>query len=143
MHAEVYSRLITELVTDAGRRLELFSAIEVMPAVKAKAEWCIRWINDLQHPFAVRLVAFAVVEGIFFSSSFAALFWLRHRNLMPGLTFSNELIARDEGQHTAFACSLYRHLPSALDNAQVVAIVEEAVMLEHAFFEGERDANTS
>ncbi len=118
---------------------KLFSAIDTIPAVKAKADWCIRWIESPDSSFATRLVAFAIVEGIFFSSSFAAIFWVRSRGLMPGLCQSNELIARDEGMHTSFACLLYHHLITRLDGDDVQRMVAEAVELEHAFFAGNVD----
>lgn len=114
----------------------LFNSITTVPAIKAKADWCIRWIESAAQPFAVRLVAFAAVEGIFFSSSFAAIFWLKSRGLMPGLGQSNELISRDEGQHTKFACLLHRQLRKQADPACILSIIKEAVELEQAFFRG-------
>ena len=132
----MYSRLIQELVADAAEQRQLFNAIETVPAVKAKADWCLRWIDTPGRDFATRLIAFAIVEGIFFSSSFAVVFWIRSRNLMPGLTESNEFIARDEGMHTSFACLLYHHLPTRVADMQVYEMVTQAVQLEHAFFAG-------
>ncbi len=128
--------LLRTLVDDEREHTRLFAAIDTVPAVKAKADWCIRWMESPDSTFATRLVAFAIVEGIFFSSSFAAIFWIRGRGLMPGLCQSNELIARDEGMHTSFACLLYHHLVARLDNSAVQTMVAEAVELEHAFFAG-------
>jgi ribonucleoside-diphosphate reductase subunit M2 len=100
----------------------LFNAIQNIPAVAQKANWALKWIGDNSN-FATRLVAFACVEGIFFSGSFCAIFWLKKRGLMPGLTFSNELISRDEGMHTDFACLLYKHLINKISNEKIQAIV--------------------
>ncbi|KAF9037319.1 ribonucleotide reductase [Hymenopellis radicata] len=110
IHSEMYSLLIDTLIEDDAQKDQLFHAIEAIPCVRSKAEWALRWIADSQSTFGERLVAFAAVEGIFFSGSFAAIFWLKKRGLMPGLTFSNELISRDEGMHTDFACLLFSHL---------------------------------
>merc|ERR1712038_1948895 len=110
IHSEMYSLLIDTFVKEPAERERLFNAIETVPAVKRKAEWALRWINADNATYAERVVAFASVEGIFFSGSFAAIFWMKKRGLMPGLTFSNELISRDEGLHTDFACLMYRHL---------------------------------
>ena len=137
VHSETYSLLLRSLVNDEKEQVKLFSAIDTMPTVRAKADWCIRWIESVDCDFGTRLVAFAVVEGIFFSSSFASIFWTRSRGLMPALCQSNELIARDEGMHTAFACLLYHHLDQKPSDATVVRMMREAVQLEHAFFEGE------
>ncbi len=134
IHSETYSMLLRALVADEAEQARLFAAIETLPAVKDKADWCLRWIDDAHASFAVRLVAFAIVEGVFFSSSFAAIFWIRSRGLMPALTQSNELIARDEGMHTSFACLLYDHLIDKPADSVVRQMVEEAVKLEHAFF---------
>ena len=109
----------------------MFNAIDTIPAVKEKANWALRWIE--QGNFAERLVAFAAVEGIFFSGSFCALFWLKKRGLMPGLTFSNELISRDEGLHCEFACSLYHMLKQRLSSDTVHAIISDAVRIEKNF----------
>jgi ribonucleotide reductase beta subunit family protein with ferritin-like domain len=97
----------------------LFNAIEHVPVIKLKAEWALKWIND-NDSFAERIVAFAAIEGIFFSGSFCAIFWLKKRSLMPGLTFSNELISRDEGLHTDFACLIYKHLNNKLSEARIL-----------------------
>ena len=107
-----------------------------MPTVAEKGQWALKWISDVESPFALRLVAFAAVEGIFFSGSFAAIFWLKKRGLMPGLTFSNELICRDEGMHTEFACLLFSKLENRPSQSVVEAIVVEAVAIEQRFFAG-------
>ena len=107
-----------------------------IPTIKAKADWCIRWIEDSSRPFPLRLIAFAAVEGIFFSSSFAAIFWLRSRGLMPGLCHSNELISRDEGMHTNFACLLYRNLAEHVNEEDAAKLIVDAVTLEKSFFAG-------
>merc|ERR1712204_19173 len=110
IHSEMYSQLIATLIKDNNERDRLFNAIENFPAIKKKADWALRWINSNNATYAERVVAFASVEGIFFSGSFASIFWLKKRGLMPGLTFSNELISRDEGLHTDFACLMFKHL---------------------------------
>jgi ribonucleoside-diphosphate reductase beta chain len=131
IHSETYALLIDSYVRDPKEKDRLFHAIETVPAVKKKAEWALRWI---QHgSFAERLVAFAAVEGIFFSGSFCSLFWLKKRGLMPGLTFSNELISRDEGLHCEFACLLYSMLNQKLSEEAVVAIIAEAISIEKEF----------
>jgi len=113
VHSEMYSLLLDEYIKDVDYRNHLFRAMHTVPCVSKKAEWALKWIGS-QSSFAERLVAFACVEGIFFSGSFCAIFWLKKRLLMPGLTFSNELISRDEGLHTDFACLLYTHLKNPL-----------------------------
>jgi ribonucleotide reductase beta subunit family protein with ferritin-like domain len=132
IHSEMYSLLIDTYVQDAGERERLFGAIRHVPTVMKKAEWALRWI-DSQESFATRLVAFALVEGVFFSGSFCAIFWLKKRGLMPGLTFSNELISRDEGLHASFACLLYNMLQNRLTDDRVHEIVREAVAVEEEF----------
>ena len=109
----------------------MFHAIDTVPCVKKKAEWALRWIEN--GSFAERLVAFAAVEGIFFSGSFCSIFWLKKRGLMPGLTFSNELISRDEGMHCEFACLLYSMLSNKLPQEQVHQIIKDAVEIEKEF----------
>lgn len=136
IHSETYSLLIDTFVNNSVEKSHLFNAIETIPCVKKKAEWALRWIGDKSSPFSIRLVAFSAVEGIFFSGSFAAIFWLRKRGLMPGLSFSNELICRDEGLHTDFACLLFDHLVSKPDTNTVTQIVIEAVKIEQEFFSG-------
>lgn len=133
VHSEMYSLLIDTYIKDPEERTFLFDALDTIPCIRKKADWALKWISDAQSTFAVRLVAFAVVEGIFFSGSFAAIFWLKKRNLMPGLSFSNELISRDEGLHTNFACHLYSLLQERPSDAVVTAIVTEAVELEKEF----------
>ncbi|KAF3079331.1 Ribonucleotide-diphosphate reductase (RNR), small subunit [Orbilia oligospora] len=133
IHSETYSLLIDTYIKDSSQRTYLFDAIDTIPCIKKKADWAIRWIEDEQSTFAQRLVAFAAVEGIFFSGSFAAIFWLKKRGLMPGLTFSNELISRDEGLHTDFACLLFSHLNNRPSKADVEAVITEAVTIEQEF----------
>ncbi|OAG32317.1 ribonucleoside-diphosphate reductase subunit M2 [Nematocida displodere] len=131
IHAEMYSLLIDTYIKSQSEKTFLFNAIENIPVIKKKADWALRWISDAKASFAERLVAFACVEGIFFSGSFAAIFWLKKRGLMPGLTFSNELISRDEGLHCDFACLLHSHLNNKCD--KIKKIVEEAVVIEKEF----------
>lgn len=133
IHSETYSLLLSTLVRDKEECHRLFRAIDTVPAVKGKAEWALRWITS-SRSFAERLVAFAIVEGVFFSGAFCSIFWLKKRGLMPGLSFSNELISRDEGMHCQFAAHLYReHLLHKLDGSVVEAIMHEAVDLEIVF----------
>jgi len=132
IHSETYSLLIDTYVKDVAERSKLFNAIETVPCVQKKAEWALRWTGS-DSRFAERVVAFAVVEGIFFSGSFCAIFWLKKRGLMPGLTFSNELISRDEGMHCDFACLLYSMLESKLSDEVVHEIVRDAVVHEKEF----------
>jgi ribonucleoside-diphosphate reductase beta chain len=131
IHSETYALLIDTYIQNPDEKNHLFNAIETIPAVKRKADWALRWIDNGN--FAERLVAFAAVEGIFFSGSFCALYWLKKRGLMPGLTFSNELISRDEGLHCEFACSLYGMLRQRLSTESVHAIISEAVLIEKDF----------
>ncbi|OSX59235.1 hypothetical protein POSPLADRAFT_1035584 [Postia placenta MAD-698-R-SB12] len=133
IHSETYSLLIDTYIKEPKQREHLFDAIETIPCIKKKADWALHWISDKQSSFAERLVAFAAVEGIFFSGSFASIFWLKKRGLMPGLTFSNELIIRDEGMHTDFACLLYHHLKRRLHPSVILKIVTEAVAIEQEF----------
>lgn len=132
IHSETYSLLIDTYIKDPDERRYLFNAIETVPCVTKKAEWALRWI-DSAPTFAHRLIAFAAVEGIFFSGSFCAIFWLKKRGLMPGLATSNELISRDEGLHCDFACLLYSMLKQTLPEAEVHKIIAEAVEYEHEF----------
>ena len=132
IHSEMYSLLIDCYVKDTAEKTRLFRAIDTIPAVKKKADWALRWIGD-DASFAERLVAFAAVEGIFFSGSFCSIFWLKKRGLMPGLTFSNELISRDEGLHCDFACHLYSLLVRKLSQERIHEIVAEAVEIEKEF----------
>merc|ERR1711874_452720 len=133
IHSETYSLLIDTLIKDSEEKTHLFNAIETIPAVQKKAQWALKWINAKNATYAERVVAFATVEGIFFSGSFASIFWLKKRGLMPGLTFSNELISRDEGLHTDFACLMYSHLKNKPSQERVYEIVCEAVELEIEF----------
>ncbi|KAF9793015.1 ribonucleotide reductase small subunit [Thelephora terrestris] len=133
IHSETYSLLIDTYIKDPARREYLFDAVETIPCIKKKADWALRWISDRQVSFAERLIAFAAVEGIFFSGSFASIFWLKKRGLMPGLTFSNELISRDEGMHTDFACLLFSHLRRRPHPKLVEKIITEAVSIEQEF----------
>ena len=131
IHSETYALLIDTYIKNAAEKHKLFHAIDTVPAVKKKAEWALRWIT--QGNFAQRLIAFAAVEGIFFSGSFCSIFWLKKRGLMPGLTFSNELISRDEGLHCEFACLLYSMLNNKLSEKEVRDIIENAVAIEKEF----------
>jgi len=131
IHSETYGLLIDTYIQNSKEKELLFNAIQHIPSVKKKAEWALKWIESSKS-FAERLIAFACVEGIFFSGSFCSIFWLKKRGLMPGLTFSNELISRDEGLHTDFACLLYGMLEK-LPEARVLEIVTEAVAIEKEF----------
>ena len=133
IHSEMYSLLIDTYVTDPEEKLRLFHAIETVPCVGKKADWALRYLDRERASFAERLVAFAAVEGIFFSGSFCAIFWLKKRGLMPGLGFSNELISKDEGLHCDFACLLYTYLVNRLPEARVHEIVADAVAIEKEF----------
>ena len=133
IHSESYSLLIDTYIEDKDEKLKLFRAIQTIPCVQGKAEWAQKWITTKEENFATRLVAFAVVEGIFFSGSFCAIYWLKERGLMPGLTTSNEFIARDEGLHTDFACALYEEIQKKLPKAKVHKIIREAVKIEKQF----------
>jgi len=133
IHSEMYSLLIDTYIKDNTEKEKLFTAIETIPAIKKKADWALKWINANNASYAERIIAFASVEGIFFSGSFAAIFWLKKRGLMPGLTFSNELISRDEGLHTDFACLMYKHLVNKLSQEKIYTIVKEAVSIECEF----------
>ena len=132
IHQETYSLLIDTYISDSNERERLFSAHNTIPSVQQKASWAQRYIGS-EASFAERLIAFATVEGIFFSGSFCAIFWLKKRGLMPGLTFSNELISRDEGLHCSFACQLYSKLKNKLTQDQINKIIGEAVEVEKSF----------
>ncbi|MCS7027680.1 MAG: ribonucleoside-diphosphate reductase small subunit [Bacteroidia bacterium] len=132
IHSEMYSLLIDTYIKDDKEKYRLLNAIETVPCVQKKAEWALKWINNTDS-FAERLVAFAAVEGIFFSGSFCAIFWLKKRGLMPGLSFSNELISRDEGLHTDFACLIYSMLQNKLPESRVLEIITDAVKIEQEF----------
>ncbi len=132
IHSETYSLLIDTYIKDTAEKDKLFNAIETLDCVKKKADWALNWIDNGN--FAERIVAFAAVEGIFFSGSFCSIFWLKKRGLMPGLTFSNELISRDEGMHCDFACLLYtKHIVNALPEKTVYKIIMDAVEIEKEF----------
>jgi ribonucleotide reductase beta subunit family protein with ferritin-like domain len=132
IHSETYSLLIEQYIRDPAEKDKVFNAIQTMPAVKEKAQWAIQWMNR-QNSFAERVVAFAAVEGILFSGSFCAIYWLKKRGLMPGLTFSNELISRDEGLHAEFACLIYGMLQNPLPEDVVNGIIRGAVGVERHF----------
>lgn len=137
IHAETYGHFVKLFLPPGDAQDRLFRAIETVPTVQAKARWCLRWFDSGNQSFATRLVAFAIVEGVFFCSSFAAIYWFRQRGLLPGLCFSNELIARDENMHMRFACLLYAELREKLSRADIYTMLGEAVELEKAFFSGE------
>ena len=132
IHSETYSLLIDTYVKDETEKNKLFQAIEVFPAIKKKADWALRWIDS--DSFAERLIAFAAVEGIFFSGAFCSIFWLKKRGLMPGLTFSNELISRDEGVHCDFAVHLHnKHLVNKVPQERIEEIILDALNIEREF----------
>ena len=132
IHSETYSLLIDTYVKDEAEKADLFNALEVFPAIKKKADWAIKWIDS--DSFAERLIAFAAVEGIFFSGAFCAIFWLKKRGLMPGLTFSNELISRDEGVHCDFAVHLHNHhLVNKVPKERIRTIIVDALTIEREF----------
>ncbi|MEA5402170.1 ribonucleoside-diphosphate reductase small subunit [Arcicella sp. DC2W] len=132
IHSETYSLLIDTYIKNPVEKDKMLRAVDTIPCVKKKADWALRWINDGN--FAERLIAFAAVEGIFFSGSFCSIFWLKKRGLMPGLSFSNELISRDEGLHCDFACLLYTdHIQNKLDPSSVYKIIMDAVTIEKEF----------
>ena len=133
IHSEMYSLLIDTYISDKHEKHKLFNALENFPCIAKKADWAKKWIDDKRSSFAVRLVAFAVVEGIFFSSSFASIYWIKKRGIMPGLTFSNELISRDEALHTEFAVLLYSKLNKKLNKKRINEIIKEAVEIEKEF----------
>ncbi|NWT03208.1 RIR2 reductase, partial [Mionectes macconnelli] len=133
IHSEMYSLLIDTYIKDSREREFLFNAIETLPCVKKKADWAMCWIGDKKATYGERVVAFAAVEGIFFSGSFASIFWLKKRGLMPGLTFSNELISRDEGLHCDFACLMFKHLIHKPSEERVREIIMNAVLIEQEF----------
>jgi ribonucleoside-diphosphate reductase subunit M2 len=132
IHSETYSLLIEQYIKDPAEKDQVFDAIHTMPPVREKAEWAIQWMNQ-ENSFAERVVAFAAVEGVLFSGSFCAIYWLKKRGLMPGLTFSNELISRDEGLHAEFACLLYRMLQNPLPEDVVHSMIQGAVDVERRF----------
>ena len=135
IHSEMYSRLIDTLISDSEEKTRIFNAITKIPCIKQKADWACKWTKSKESTLPHRLIAFACVEGIHFSGSFCAIYWLKKRNLMPGLTLSNEFIARDEGCHTETSIALYNDLKSEmrLDEYLVITIIEEAVAIETVF----------
>ena len=133
IHSETYSLLIDTYITNEIEKDFLLNAIENIPCIKKKADWAIKWINDDESKFAQRLVAFAAVEGIFFSGAFCSIYWIKDKKKMPGLTFSNELISRDEGLHTEFAVLVYKELINKLPESTVHEIISEAVDIEKEF----------
>jgi ribonucleoside-diphosphate reductase subunit M2 len=132
LHGEMYSLLIDTYIKDPTEKDKLFHAITTIPVIKKKADWALRWISSTKS-FSERLIAFACIEGIFFSGSFCAIFWLKKRGMMPGLTFSNELISRDEGLHRDFACLLYTYIQNKPDTQTVLQIIKESVEIEKEF----------
>jgi ribonucleoside-diphosphate reductase beta chain len=133
VHSETYSLLIDTYINDPMEKNQLFKAVQTIPCVQKKADWALTWIDNKDASFATRLLAFAAVEGIFFSGAFCAIFWLKQRGIMPGLTLSNEFIARDEGLHTDFACLLYSKLVNRLSKQQAHKIIRDAVKIEKQF----------
>lgn len=133
IHSETYSLLIDTYIKDKDEKNKIFNSIENIPSVLKKAKWAYKWIEDKEVSFATRLVAFSIVEGIFFSGSFCAIYWLKKRGLMPGLTFSNELISKDEGMHTEFACLLYSKIKNKVSQELIYEIFKEAVEIEKEF----------
>ena len=133
VHSETYSQLIEALIHSPTKKEQLFNAIEEFPAIRRKAEWAMSWMDPAKHSFAERLVAFICVEGIFFSGSFCAIYWLKKRGLMPGLTFSNELISRDEALHCTFAVALHHKLLAPCSEETTLKIFKEAVEIEKSF----------
>ena len=133
VHSETYSLLIDTYIKDREEKTNLFHAMNNFPCIKKKADWAIKWIQDKRSSFATRLIAFACIEGIFFSGAFCSIYWLKKRGLMPGLTFSNELISRDEALHTEFAVLLYSKLNKKLSKSKVIEIVKDAVEIEKEF----------
>ena len=133
IHSHTYSNLIETYIKDKEQKHKLFHAIQNYPCIKKKSDWAQKWIHDNRSSFATRLVAFACIEGIFFSGAFCSIFWLKKRGLMPGLTFSNELISRDEALHCEFAVLLYSKLLKKIDKTRIHEIIKEAVEIETEF----------
>jgi ribonucleotide reductase beta subunit family protein with ferritin-like domain len=133
VHSETYSLLIDQYITDKDEKNKILHAIDTIPCVKKKAEWALSWIDSKDADFATRLVGFAAVEGIFFSGAFCAIFWIKERGLLPGLTTSNEFIARDEGLHMEFACLLYSKIVNRLSKQKIHTLIREAVKIEKKF----------
>jgi len=133
IHSQTYSLLIETYIKNSEEKHCLFHALEYFPCIQKKGDWAQKWINDNRSGFATRLIAFACIEGIFFSGAFCSIYWLKKRGLMPGLTFSNELISRDEALHTEFAILLYKKLVKKLPKARIHEIIKEAVEIENEF----------
>ena len=133
IHSETYSLMIDTYVKDVQKKKKLLNAIQEIPCIKKKADWAVKWIENKNEDFGTRVIAFAIIEGVFFSASFCSIYWLKQRGLMPGLTFSNELISRDEGQHTDFACLLHSMLKNKTTQEKVHVIIKEAVEIEKEF----------
>jgi len=133
IHSEMYSLLIDTYITDIAEKNKLFTAIDTSPTIKKKAEWALKWMEDKDASFQTRVIAFACVEGIFFSGSFCSIFWLKKRGLMSGLTVSNEFISRDEALHVEMAVLIYKHIQNKLDTETIHKIISEAVQLEKEF----------
>ena len=133
IHSQTYSLLIETYIKNSEEKHRLFNALEYFPCIQKKGDWAQKWINDNRSGFATRLIAFACIEGIFFSGAFCSIYWLKKRGLMPGLTFSNELISRDEALHTEFAILLYKKLVKKLTKARIHEIIKEAVEIENEF----------
>jgi len=135
VHSEMYSKLLYQYVTDESERMRLLNSVEEIPEIAAKAKWMLKWYNKSSAPIGHRVLAFAIAEGIFFSGSFCAIYWLKHRGVMPGLTHSNELISRDEGLHTGFGCLMYNMCNTRMSDADAATIFREAVEIECDFCE--------
>ena len=133
VHSETYSRLVDTYIEDKAEKLDVLRSIRTMPFVEKKAKWALQWMNGADTDFAMRLMAFAVVEGIFFSGAFCSIFWFKQRGILPGLTVSNEFISRDEGLHTDFACLLYSKIENRLSKTKAHKLVREAVKIEKEF----------
>jgi ribonucleotide reductase beta subunit family protein with ferritin-like domain len=133
VHSECYSLMIDNIIKDSIEKDKCFNAIKEYECIREKAQWAINWTDSKKSPFAQRLIAFAIVEGVFFSGSFCAIFWLKKKNLMPGLCMSNELIARDEGMHTNFACLLYSYINNKISELTVHKMFQEAIEIERKF----------
>ena len=133
IHSETYSLLIDTYIKDVMEKNRLLNAVETITCIQRKANWALQWCDSNRASFAERMIAFAAVEGIFFSGSFCAIFWLKKRGLMPGLCFSNELISRDEGMHCDFACLLYSKMVNKLPESRIVEIITNAVDIEKEF----------
>jgi ribonucleoside-diphosphate reductase beta chain len=133
VHSESYALMIDTYIENKQEKLDILRAIQIIPCVQKKAEWAMQWIESKEASFAHRLMAFAIIEGIFFSGAFCSIYWLKQRGLMPGLTVSNELIARDEGLHTEFACLLYSKLVNRLSKTDAHKMMREAVKIEKNF----------